>query len=861
MLRRKKFKNTLKKVFLCITFVITFSSLFPSNTRAQAINPDTPMDNNVFCIREQCPGVTTNCGFFGATLNGINQTIQGVSYSKTLCVMEDSKKSGDSAAETRRKVRAYINKNNDHSLFNVVNNTTAFIMDQRPASGVDFLQQQVYALQNFGRTFAQENNSNPSNISEPNFYYPGRGEDLLRPIQAFWGWAVNFVFSFLIVLIIFISLSILLGDRIPGATKVTISNSIPSIAIALILVPLSYAISGLFIDFITLGTNAAHSLIIGRGSPGESIFKKSIENQDSTCGNFLSTLSSECQNRGLYADDPRVNVFNIRDRIDVRESSSKFAESAASTLKSGSTGGAIAVGIFDTIGAILKLLPGDESVYSEYAWFGNVINIFIGLATFWTAIKILWKLLMKYVVLTFLPVFSPFIFATVALPNTKFSLVEKFIRQMLSASLFYVVTYSLFLVTMLLTDSTFQSKFPSASVSTYVPPLTGLDLLLSDVASKSGSIGINGLIFTLMGLIIYFNIPKILENVDSRLNTAPIGIPAIVKDAFSEFRGGLQNTALLTGSTGKLTYQSAKFMKNLPSNLSDLKSNLQAKAEKLVGISQYDRNSVLYNKQLELNKKYQQLQNEYDRLQEQYLDPNTSSIAKVGLLTQMGYIRSSQNKLADDYQKKYGLSPRGSGEEQKPYFTYEFRTSDLSNLVKPNLSTIVLTNKYFLGLNTPNEIANQGEIQIGSIKFEFSDKKVNMNPTSVKYGPQNQITTFDKVLQLNFIKEVNTCHEQIFNITIYPPIVKKNLDGSAFLQSDVFLTVLQGGFFTGMDKTTGKVFITQQIGNVTYKNLNHPVNAYAPVEFHFQESQNTTIYSAEKPLTLRVNLDTLEFSF
>jgi hypothetical protein len=876
-----KIVNHLKsntKIATLAILVILFLSSFSSLNTVFAINADTPMDNNIFCIREQCEGVTTACGFFGAALNAINQTIQGQSYSKTTCVAKESIDSGDTSSETKQKVLAYLNKGSSGAnLLSIVNNTTASIIEQRPASGIDFIQQQIYALQNSGRTLAQ---SNPS--EDPYFYYPGRGEDLLRPIQSFWGWSVNFVFGFLVVLILFVAFGILLGDRIPGSAKVTIGSAIPSIAMALILVPLSYAICGLFIDFITLGTNVSHALIIGRGSPGEAIFLKSLDTGSDTCGNFFSvpgaTNNAECVNRGLYADDPRVNVFNIRNRIDLRESATNFADQITNTVEgSGSAGGAI-VGIFNLIGAVLKLLPGDENMFSENAWFGNVINVVVGLATFWTALKILIELLKKYITMTFLPAFSPFVFATVALPGTKFKNVETFLKNLLSGSLFFIVTYSMFLLTLLLTDIAFQSQFPDASFSTYVPPLTGLELFLSDIASRAGNIGINSLVFTITGMLIYFAIPSVLKNIDAKLQTGSFQIPKIATDAFKEFRGGVGNSALFTGGSGKLTYNSARFLKNIPNNLDTLRTNLSIRRERALGISPYEKGSSLYAKQQEFNKKFIEYDENYERAAAIYKDPRSSTIAKANAMREMEYYTRKKRDLSEEAQKKYGITPRGAGENESKYkFSWDFTTSG-SRLVKQGLSQIVISNEYFRGLSNIEDSYGKKE-KIGQIQFKYADNDADLQRDDIYFyanktnsttpPPQHSLKDGFPGSVINNI-EIMTMKEpqlSIFKITIDPPTQKSNTIEKIFT-SNVYIEILDNadkGILT-MPENKSKIppdKFQVYIKSSYIDNLNIPITVGPNSDANsisFGVKYAGTEEKIDKTFKLEVNFDPREFS-
>ena len=212
---------------------------------------------------------------------------------------------------TPEQITAYFQKadnNSNGGVAGILSNINAQLLDQRPASGIDYVNEKVYAITNPGKVYAADN---------PSTYYPGAGSELLRPIQGFWGWSVNLVFGFLVLLILVVAFAIMFRQRLGGAAEVTIQNAIPSIALAMILIPLSYAISGLFIDAITLGTNAVHGFLLGPQSPGSSVYANRPNANAVECDlQNTDVVGGVACDRGYYADDPSIDVFRARDRID-----------------------------------------------------------------------------------------------------------------------------------------------------------------------------------------------------------------------------------------------------------------------------------------------------------------------------------------------------------------------------------------------------------------------------------------------------------------------------------------------------------------------------------------------------------------
>ncbi len=425
---------------------------------------------------------------------------------------------------------------NSGGVMNAVSNIQATILDQRPASAGYYLEQKVYALQTAGQVYAQDNTS-------PAPYFPsGTGFQLLQPIQAFWGWAVNIVYGFLILIIIGIAFAIVFRNNLGGAQVVTIQSAIPSIALAMVLVPLSYAISGVFIDAITVGTNVVHAFLLGPGAPGQAVY----DNRGTGTDGCTDTTDNPCD-RGLYADDDRVNWFNIQKMVDI----SKPVENAAASIPdpfTGAKGGLVNnFFVFKIVSTILNLFSGSDKP-SAY-WFGKIINLVIGLTMIWIGLKILLKLFQKYLMLILMPIMSPFIFATAAIPGNGTKSIIEYVKVLGSASLFYIVTYAMFLLTIIFTSESFQNQVPDIQSGAFVPPLMGFKDIFQNTGAL-GSVPLTHFIFTLVGLGIYFSIPKVLEGIDSALGV-PTAIPNFILTPINSFRESTNVTFRAVQQTGR----------------------------------------------------------------------------------------------------------------------------------------------------------------------------------------------------------------------------------------------------------------------------------------------------------------------
>lgn len=523
-------------VIAVLLFNIPLAFGLVSNVQAQLVRGGTiqsitnsPSSQNFFHIQDsETSKATVNCrGNLGIGVSMDfaktgSKVLTGKEWQTTACVVQTS---------TPEDLVQYFN-NNGGGILGGVNNIQAVILEQRPLSTSYYIDQKVYALQNNGVVHAQG--------ADPAPYFPaGTGFQLLSPIQAFWGWSVNIVYGILILIIIGIAFAIVFRNNLGGAQVVTIQSAIPSIALAMILVPLSYAISGVFIDAITVGSNVVHSFLLGPGAPGREVYVQRndgrINPQDCINQGGNQTTDDPCD-RGLYADDSRVNWFNVQKMVDISDEVEAAAQEIPDPLNP--NGGSILNDwfIFKLVQSLLDLFTGQAN--SPAYWFGEIINVVIGITMIWIGLKILWKLFQKYLMLILMPIISPFIFATAAVPGNGTKSIVEYIKMMGSGSLAYIVTYAMFLLTIIFTSSAFQSQIPEIKSGAFVPPLLGL----SDIFTQgAGSTPLTHFIFTLVGLGIYFSIPSVLQQIDDALGVKN-AIPAFIMTPIDSFRESARMT-------------------------------------------------------------------------------------------------------------------------------------------------------------------------------------------------------------------------------------------------------------------------------------------------------------------------------
>lgn len=441
-------------------------------------------------------------GFVGGIVgNGVIEPLAAITTGNTGFDIACARTETDPVSRSE-KILALIDSSSQ-GIVGGIGTATATLLQQRPLSGVDYIEQQVYALTNPGQVSAQE----------PPAYYRGTGFDLLRPMQSFWGWSVNIVYSLMILIVIFVAFGIIFKTSLNGGVVVALQSAIPNIVLAMVLVPLSYAITGLFVDGITVGVNAVHQFLIGNGSPGNDIYQN--RNTEFPLGNLIAvqrgSSDPEDWDRGLYVDDIRLNWVYVSTNLGFIERLRPGIIAIASIFNLGDAAAALTGGL---IGDVLTVL----------------INLVFGILLLWTGARIAWLLAGKYVAFLVGPLFAPFIFATVALPSGGTRMIFSYLKTIGAASLYYIVAYAMFLLAMILASDYILVQVATVATPTFVPPMIGLDALNLGGGSNAIPQGLVGIYLTIASLVIYMLIPSTLKKIDAMVGVNDGGIMAIFND-------------------------------------------------------------------------------------------------------------------------------------------------------------------------------------------------------------------------------------------------------------------------------------------------------------------------------------------
>ncbi len=299
----------------------------------------------------------------------------------------------------------------------------------KPASGVVYAQQRLnlFTSNATGQVYAET----PASQA----YFPGLGFNIIQPFQNMWAWARNISYGLFILIFLLIAFQILFRNKLEGQAPVTLANSIPNAMIALALVSLSYAITGLGIDAITLGTNVIKGVM-----------------------QTIPTISGSPQEAIPNPDDFKISIWGAFNTATEQQAGQDVA-SGVGTIADNLSGQAALAWLLNILKSFLGTAIG-----------GSLIELIFALAVLSAAFKLFLSLLRKYLVLLFNIIVSPFVFLLGATPGGLNKVILPYIRGIFATAATFVIIYAMFafMIVFMRTDT-----IPTQVG--YIPPLLGFD--------------------------------------------------------------------------------------------------------------------------------------------------------------------------------------------------------------------------------------------------------------------------------------------------------------------------------------------------------------------------------------------------
>lgn len=608
-------------IFLSVLVLGLFVMPLSVEANSPAINNLIPQDLPEEVCLAASNGAEKHCtaGLLSAAVTAMETFFgTGVSFTDFKNV-EAAVESGDQAA-----LKYVLSKNRTPGLASLALNLNYVMLEQRPVSGV------VFALDRLETTLVGEPVlAQTASAGDPAPYFPGTGFSFLQPIQSFWGWSVTISYSFMILIIVGVAFALMFRGQIEnGVIVVQLQQAIPGIVMAMILIPLSYPISGLFIDVISLSTNVYHDFIFGPAGPGREVYLNGAP--EGTTG------FNDPSSRGLYADDWRLNIFRFREFIGVNQLSEVTKIRLCSDSDSQGNDNFCSVansGILTFADTVLRVFFGSTSEA-----LGGLINFLFSLVAIIVSIRVAKRLVVKLVTMMFLPIVSPFIFATLAIPGTGSKNVVTYIKNLAAASLAFIVTYIVMVTTLVLTNEAFFRTIPNLDTYSFRPPLLGdLGALISGAVdgTTSSGLGTSGFLFTLVGAFIFLVLPRILDDIDDRLGIEKSFIPKALKPYIDDAQYSTDYT----------------FRKAVPGLYAAGRSTLNTGWRNTLGLigRNIGEGKASPFEDSNLDKFKDSRRDQISAIQTQLSDPSTGFLKRAGLNAQLAIARGTGNAAAKFY--------------------------------------------------------------------------------------------------------------------------------------------------------------------------------------------------------------------
>lgn len=241
----------------------------------------------------------------------------------------------------------------------------------------------------------------------------GQGYQGLQTLTLqFWQWTRNIAYFFLAIVLILIAFIILVRGKV-GQVEVTLTNVIPRIIMALVLITFSYAIAGFIIDLMNLGF----------GIIDYSIF---FEPKSSLASNLSLLLNTSPSYYDPY--QPTFSVWQIL---------------GTTGLLSTTAGVPTAVSANFGSGVIQNVLSRIADLAQAGAGNNGLILLIFAIASLFAVFRIFFALLGNYIILLFLPVAAPLMFTFGVLPG-RTGMITWWFKRMFAAILSFIGVYTMF---------------------------------------------------------------------------------------------------------------------------------------------------------------------------------------------------------------------------------------------------------------------------------------------------------------------------------------------------------------------------------------------------------------------------------
>ena len=465
-------------------------------------------------------------------------------------------------------------------------------------SAIVWAQDQIQQIANGKQFTAFAYNPNDTDI------YQVSGYTALENTIGLWNWSRNIVYAIFIIILIVVAFMILFRRSLGGQQYVTITNSLPSIILSLVLITFSYPISAVFIDAVSIGCNLAYNVIIAAPNAPGHAFLEQVQGTSEyltvqkisdgttqipvnvsgtpttqTVGALVADGYTQIKNT-FQPDDPQMSLWSVFSTSNAQVCGKMFAFLGTPTMLDVTQNQVknCEFSKFVAPNALYGVYGGVINSVMTVLSFANLGNVLVEVALIIfiisTQLKILKRLLTDYLMLSFFPILSPWLFLVAALPNRTSKVLGDFVKILGWSALNMIIIYACFLILIVLgyssaspvtadsvdasgkiiTGSQFQlgDAFKQASQLKWVPPMLGYSY--GQIVGQSGQGGLtsnNALITTIIIIAFFVAIPRIPDEIQKWLQVPEL--PAVLRNTGSDIgKGATTAGGYLAGGAGKL---------------------------------------------------------------------------------------------------------------------------------------------------------------------------------------------------------------------------------------------------------------------------------------------------------------------
>lgn len=319
-------------------------------------------------------------------------------------------------------------------------------------------------------------------------YAQGVGWTALRPVLEVWKIFRDLAYLFFVIIFVIVGFMIMFRKRIDPQTVIGIQNALPRIVVALLLVTFSYAIAGLMFDLMEFGMALISALIRGR---------------------LVQTIPGE-------VEPTNWNIFK---------------------LVTDSIGGI--VNLFDLNipeEGLLSIINLAQRIFEALRLSGALSTLIIAIAIVFTAFKLFFALLGKYVAFVLATIFGPLLLVFSAVPG-RGNIVWFWLRTLLTSLLSFPAVYAMLAIAAFITDA------PGWAAVHPMEDIQAPRMLYY-------ALGDPRFIKNLLGLGILLTAPKVPELIDQLFGVTPT--PGL-GEAAQTLRGVIARFPVIGGFVGATT--------------------------------------------------------------------------------------------------------------------------------------------------------------------------------------------------------------------------------------------------------------------------------------------------------------------